>query len=165
MAMKTSKELWLAIALILAAIMFMVAVPLRWVNVGFLIGPYRLNHWATWIGTLYIAFAVPLYAVFKRRIPPKMKVLLRIHVYGNLLAFLLISIHFTSQLSRPTLPDLGTGLALSVVMSLLTATGFLHRFRILTSLKPQSNRFLHVSVAVSFYIIIGIHILHGVGII
>jgi hypothetical protein len=96
-----------------------------------------------------------------------MKALLRIHVYGNLLAFLLISIHFASQIARPAefFPDLGTGLALYVVMLLLTTTGFLQRFRIMPGLKLQSNRFFHVSVAVSFYILIGIHILHGVGII
>ena len=112
-----------------------------------------------------MAFAVLLFSTFKRRAPLKMKALLRIHVYGNLLAFLLISIHFASQISRPTLPDLGTGLALYIVMLLLTATGFLQRFRIVPGLKLQSNRFLHVSVAISFYILIGMHILHGVGII
>jgi hypothetical protein len=61
----------------------MVAVFFRWVNVGFLIGPYRFSHWAVWIGALYIAVAVPLYAMFKRRTSPKMKALLRVHVYGN----------------------------------------------------------------------------------
>jgi hypothetical protein len=165
--MKTDKELWLSIMLILATAVLMAATYFRWVNFGFSIGPYRFSHWVVWIGSLYVAFAVLLFSAFKRRAPVKMKALLRIHVYGNLLAFLLISIHFASQIARPAefFPDLGTGLALYVVMLLLTTTGFLQRFRIMPGLKLQSNRFFHVSVAVSFYILIGIHILHGVGII
>lgn len=163
--MKTNWEFLLASALIVATVVLAAGVFFRFVNLGFSVGPYRFTHWVSWIGALYIALAVPLFAIFKRRAPLKMKALLRVHVYGNLLAFLLISIHFAGQMSRSTPPDLGTGLALYVVMLLLTATGFLQRFRIVPSLKPQTNRFIHVSVALSFYIIIGIHILHGVGVI
>lgn len=163
--MKNSKELGIAVALLIATILLMAATYFRWVNLGFIIGPYRFNHWVGWIGALYIAFAVPVYAVFKRKKPQKFQTLLRIHMYGNLLAFLLISIHFTSQIIRPTLPDLGTGTALYFAMLLLTATGLLQRFKIIPGLKIQSNRFLHVSLAVSFYLVIGIHILHGIGII
>lgn len=163
--MKNSKELGLALALIIATAILMAATYFRWINLGFVVGPYRFTHWVGWIGALYIAVAVPAYAIFKRRKPQKMKGLLRMHVYGNLLAFLLISIHFASQMARPTLPDLGTGIALYTAMLLLAATGLLQRFRIIQGLKLQGNRFLHVSLAVSFYLVIGIHILHGIGII
>ena len=60
---------------------------------------------------------------------------------------------------------IGTSIALYIAMLILTATGLFQRFRIIPGLKLQGNRFLHVSLAVSFYLVIGIHILHGVGII
>jgi len=163
--LKVEKEFWLAMVLFLTTAVITVATYSRLVNFGFLLGPYRINHWASWIGSIYVALAVPFFSALKRRMPQKMKVLLRIHVYGNLMAFLLISIHFASQISRQPIPDLGTGIALYVVMLILTITGFLSRFRISTILKPQSNRSFHVCVAISFFIIIGIHILHGIGII
>jgi hypothetical protein len=86
-------------------------------------------------------------------------------VFGNLSAFILVSIHFSSQISRPAAfyPDLGTGLALFVSMILLVATGFSQRFGIVKNVKPQTNRVIHVGLALSFYIVIGIHILHGIG--
>lgn len=165
MIVNTEKEFWLAAALITATAVFTVVAYIRLVNFGFLYGPYRMNHWVSWIGSIYVAIAVPVFSVLRRRVPHKTKVLLRMHVYGNLTAFLLISIHFASQISRIPIPDLGTGIALYVVMLLLSVTGFLHRFGIKAILTPQNNRFFHISVAVSFYILVGIHILHGVGII
>ena len=134
---------------------------------GFVVGSYRFNHWLVWVGSLYIAFAVPIYYVLKRRYPIRTRQLLGFHVYGNLTAFVLISIHFSSQISRPAAfyPDLGTGTAMYLSMLLLVATGFSHRFGIVKSVKTQSQRFLHVSLALSFFLIIGIHILHGLNII
>jgi hypothetical protein len=159
-------DFWLSSLIIFVTVYFMVVIYLHWYNLGFFFGPFRLNHWLVWIGSLFIAFAVPAFALSKRRYPTKTKSLLRFHVFGNLLAFLLISLHFASQIGRPAafFPELGTGLALYVVMLLLTVTGFSHRFRTITRPKPQTTRFLHVSVALSFYIIIGIHILHGLGV-
>jgi len=162
---KTEKEFWLVTMLIVAVAVFAVVAYFRWLNFGFLLGPYRMNHWVSWIGSIYIALAVPVFSALRRRSPLKLRALLRIHVYGNLISFLLISIHFASQVSRQPIPDLGTGIALYVVMLILTITGFFNRFRISALVKPQNNRFLHVSVAISFFIIIGIHILHGIGII
>ena len=163
--MKLEKEFWLAVVLFLAAAVITIATYSRMVSFGFLLGPYRVNHWVSWKGSIYIALAVPAFSTLKRRMPQKTKLLLRIHVYGNLMAFLLISIHFASQTSRQPIPDLGTGIALYIVVLILAVTGFLHRFRISGLLSPQNNRSLHVSVAISFFIIIGIHILHGIGII
>ena len=158
-------ELAFAILLIIVAAYFVVATYVDWHDFGFVIGSYRFNHWLVFIGSLYIAFAVPVYAILKRRYPFRTKQLLGVHVFGNLLAFVLVSIHFASQISRPAAfyPDLGTGLALYFSMLLLTATGFSHRFGIIKKANPQSQRFLHVSSAMSLYIIIGIHILQGLG--
>jgi len=49
----------------------MVAAYYRWVNLGVVLGPFRLNHWLTWMGTLYVAFAVPTFVISKRRYPVK----------------------------------------------------------------------------------------------
>jgi hypothetical protein len=135
--------------------------------IGFYVGPFRLSHWLVWIGTLYIAFTVPIIALLKQRYPTHYMTLFRIHVFGNLIAFLLISLHFLAQISRPTavFPQLGTGLALYVDMILLVGTGFTHRFELIPQIKSQTRKFIHVGLAFSFYIIIVIHILHGLNII
>ena len=166
--MKTLKslEFWAALSIIIVTVCLMVADNLDWINFGFFLGQFRANHWFVWIGTLYIAFAVPIIAMAKRRYPSKFITLSRAHVFGNLLAFLLISLHFAGQIDRPAAfyPELGTGLALYLIMILLVATGFTHRFQLVPSVKPQTRKFVHIGLTFSFYIIIGIHILHGLGI-
>jgi len=139
---------------------------LRLIHFGFFVGPFRLNHWFVWIGTVYVALAVPVIAVLKRKRPNTYKTLIRVHVFGNLLAFLLISIHFAGQIGRPAAfyPNLGTGLVLYIAMIILVGTGVLQRFHLVPSIKPQTYRFLHTSSAVTFYLVIGVHILHGLGI-
>lgn len=78
-----------------------------------------------------------------------------------------ISMHFFQQISRPPqfYPDLGTGVALFVVILILVTSGFLHRFQLLRSAVPHQNRFLHVSVTTAFYIVIIIHVLQGIRVI
>jgi hypothetical protein len=86
---------------------------------------YPLIHWIGWIGAVYIALTVPIYPIVKRRYPKYTRKVLNFHVVGNLLAVLLVSIHFTQQLTRPpsNYPDLGTGIILYVSVILLVATG------------------------------------------
>ena len=160
-----SVEFWAALSTIIVSIILMIADGLKWIHFGFFVGPFRLNHWFVWIGTLYIAFIVPIIATSKKRYPSKFLALFRLHVFGNLLAFLLISLHFSGQINRPAefYPDLGTGLTLYIVMILLVATGFTHRFQLIPQIKSQTRRFLHIGLSFSFYIIIVIHILHGLG--
>lgn len=158
-------EFWAALSILMVTAFLMVADNLKWIHFGFLVGPFRVNHWFVWIGTLYAAFAVPLIAIMKKRSPGKFNTLFRIHVFGNLLAFLLVSLHFAGQISRPSTayPQLGTGLALYIIMILLVGTGFTHRFQLIPQIKSQTRKFVHVGLTFSFYIIIGIHILHGLG--
>lgn len=167
MSVLKSKEFWAASSIIIAAIILMIADNLQWIHFGFIVGPFRANHWFVWIGTLYIAIIVPTIAVLKKRKPNKYMTLFRIHVFGNLLAFLLISLHFAGQISRPptAYPNLGTGLALYVIMVLLVATGFTHRFQLIPQIKSTTRKFIHVALSFSFYIIIIIHILHGLSLI
>jgi hypothetical protein len=161
------KDLWIATAILVITIAAMFAIILDFVSIGFFVGPFRLNHWFVWIGTIYIAFAVPVIARIKKRRPQQYGLLVKAHIFGNLLAFMLISLHFASQISRPTeaYPDLGTGLVLYAAMILLVGTGFLQSYRLTPSVKPGSYRFLHMGAAFAFYLIIIVHILHGLAII
>jgi len=119
-----------------------------------------------------IAFYTPIYYILKRRNPKLLKTLIKIHVFGNLTAVMLISIHYAQQMGRPAqfYPELGTGLALYIVMFILVATGFLHRFGVLNKLGiyriilPHQNRFLHIAITLTFYIVIIFHALRNIGI-
>jgi len=163
--MRVLKDLdfWSAFVIILVTIYFMVATYLRWFQLNFFVGPFRFTHWLVWIGTLYVAFATPAYYVLKRLYLRRLVIFIKIHMFGNLFAFMLVSVHFAQQIGRPPqfYPDLGTGLALYVVMLVLVGSGFLHRFRIIRRVRPHLNRFLHVSVTISFYLIIIVHLLQG----
>ncbi len=156
-------EFWASLSIIVAAVFLIIADHQLWIHFGYFIGPLRANHWFVWIGTLYIAFTVPIIAVLKLRLPGRFKAFFRVHVFGNLLAFLLVSLHFAGQIDRPAAfyPQLGTGLALYVVMVLLVATGFTHGFQLIPQIKSQTRKFVHVGLTFSFYIVIVIHILHG----
>jgi len=124
-------ERWVAASIIILTALVMIAYYNRWFSFAAQVGPFRIIHYIAFAGTLYVAFGVILFAVFRRRNLQKYNSLLRLHGLGNLLAFLLISMHFAGQVGRPAnfYPTFGTGLAFA------------------------------------FYIIIIVHILHGLNII
>ncbi len=165
MRISREKDLWAIASIIPATAVLMIAEILRWIRFGFLVGPFRFTHWFTLIGTIYIAFAVPTIAFSKKRFPKRHRSLYKVHIFGNLLAFLLISLHFAGQISRPaeSYPEFGTGLVLYLAMVLLVGTGILQRTNLLSSIKPQTYRFLHTGSAVVFYLTIVVHMLHGLG--
>jgi len=166
------RNFWIAIGIILITTCLSIATFLRWFRLRFQVGPFYFTHWLGWIGSLFIAFYTPTYYILKRRNPRHVKTLIKIHVFGNLLAVMLISIHYAQQMGRPAqfYPELGTGLTLYIVMFLLVATGFLHRFGILDRLRryrvflPHQNRFLHIAITTTFYIVIIVHALRNMGI-
>ena len=144
----------------------MIAYYNRWFSFAARVGPFRIIHYLAFAGTLFIAFGVILFTVLKRRNPNKYKMLLRMHSIGNLFAFLLISLHFAGQLNRPPpLPEFGTGLTLYIGMASLVATGLVFKFSLFRKLSPATNRLVHAGLAIAFYLIIGVHILHGLNII
>ena len=160
------KYVSLIIALLIVGItlFLMVGVYFRIFKFHILYEEFYYHHWFTWIGTAYIAFATPLYYLLKRRYPNRFKTFLYIHVFGNLLAFMLISIHFTQEASRSNIV-LGTGIVLYAVIITLVSTGFLLRFSSSKKFWGKSIRYIHTAVTLSFYLIIIVHILHGVNII
>jgi protein-S-isoprenylcysteine O-methyltransferase Ste14 len=152
----------LALLIVIVTVILMVSVYTRFLQLHILIEEFYIHHWLSWTGTLFIAFFTPAYYLAKRRAPSKLRTLLKVHVFGNLIAVMFVSIHFTQQISRPpqAFPQLGTGIVLYAAMILLVLTGFFLRFR-----PVRYSRFWHTSVAVSFYLIIVVHVLHGLGII
>ena len=117
-------------------------------------------HWIGWIGTLYLAFATPFYPIIKRKYPLHLSKILNIHVLGNLLGVLVVSIHFANHVTRPAsaYPDLGTGIVLYAAMLLLLTTGFLMVSGLGRKFIKQM-RFLHPAYAITFYTVIVMHIL------
>ena len=133
-------EFLLALLTVIVAGSFMVAAYLHWINVSFLVGPLRFSHWLAIIGTTYIAIDTPAFVVLKRYYPEKFKGLLRYHIFGNLLFFSLISIHFASQLGRPLAyyPTLGTGLAIYIALLLEVTSGFARKIPFNKANRPQN---------------------------
>ena len=166
--MKYSKdfEFWLVTLIILLTIAISVAIYVGFVDLLFFVGPYLFGHWLAWIGTFLIVILSPLYYVLKRRYLQKFQSLLKIHVFGSLVSFFLITVHFMVQVTRPPefYPDLNTGIILQAVMVILVISGFLHRFKLIKSIRPHLNRFLHISITLSFYLVIGVHTLQGLAI-
>jgi len=163
---RKSSQFYIAIMLVLAIIILSVGNYLRWWNLHFYVGPLNFHHWLSFIGAGYIAVFTPTYAIAKRRSPGRFGTLLNIHVFGNIIAFLLISIHFTQQIGRPAqfAPTLGTGLTLYIIVAIMVVTGFVQRFQFAGRFL-RSWRFVHVSLSLSFYIVVVIHILHNLGVI
>ena len=166
MGFRRSANFWVILSLIILSII------IAWANYAGLlqlhdrVGPFFIHHWFSLTGSFYIALFTPIYYVMKRRNPRKTGTLLKLHTYGNVVSFGLISIHFAQQISRPAqfFPSLQTGLALYPIVTLLVASGFLMRFRVI-SLPHNSLRFLHVSLTTAFYFTIWVHILHGLDLI
>jgi len=76
---------------------------------------------------------------------------------------MLVSIHYFQITPH------GTGEALFITVSILVVTGFFSRFQILKKIgkynliKPHINKFIHISVTSTFYIVIIIHIIQHIG--
>lgn len=160
-------EFWVSIITLLLIVILMFAYYDHWFSFAARIGPFRVIHYVAFAGTLYIAFGVISFAALKRWKSNRYKILLKVHTLGNLFAFLLISIHFAGQVGRPAnfYPVFGTGLALYIGMVALVVTGLALRFSLFRHFSSTSNHFIHAGLAIAFYLIIGIHILHGLNII
>ncbi|MDG6221785.1 MAG: hypothetical protein QCH99_00800 [Candidatus Bathyarchaeota archaeon] len=153
---------YVSLLLLFVTVFMMFAVYFDWIGLHIAIGPYFIHHWLSWIGSTFIAVFTPIYYWMKRNKPSSLKNLLRIHIFGNLIAFLFVSIHFTQQISRPPqfYPPLGTGVVLYPTMLLLVATGFITRF--VSYKNKKALLFLHKAITLTFYLTIIIHILHGI---
>ena len=167
-----NKSFLAASILLIITFFIIIFILVDWVDTGFFVGPLRFSHWMVLIGSFFVAVYTPMFYFLKRRYPKRLKYLLNVHVFGFLISFLFISIHFAGQMGRPQqfYPEIGEGIALIIIMVLLVATGFIHRFQIIPKkagkyYKPHFNRYYHVSITTAFYIVIIVHILVNIGVI
>jgi len=156
----TVASLITTVIIVVVALIFLRVWRIPFFQVEFLGISHSAVHWIGWAGALYIAFATPIYPIIKRKYSNLTTKTLSIHVAGNLLAVLLVSIHFAHQVTRPltAYPDLGTGIVLYVAMIMLSATGLVLVSGIGQKFSKQI-RFLHPALALTFYITITMHII------
>lgn len=163
--LSSDRRFLLALAIIIAIIVISIGTYQRWWSLRILVEPFYLGHWLGIIGAGWIAVFTPIYVYLKRKSPRRFQTVTKIHVFGNLGAFLLISMHFWQQLGRPAdfAPDLGTGLSLYIVITAMVVSGLILRFKLVRS-SPQTWRAIHVGLSVSFYIVLIIHVLRNIGV-
>ena len=161
-----SRQFWMASLLLLIIIVIGVGNQLRWWDWRMLIGPITLTHFLVVIGAGYLVIVTPVYSYLKRHTQGFSPKMLALHVFGNLLAFLLITIHYTQQTGRPAEFKAvhSTGLILYIFLVIMVLTGFLSRFRIMRSMM-RLWRFIHVSLVLSICIVLVFHVLQYFGIV
>jgi hypothetical protein len=161
-----NRYLLISVLIIVGTIVLSVGTYNRWWDLRLDIGPTYLSHLLAWIGFGFIAIYTPIFSYAKRRTQSGYALLLNIHNVGNLVAFMLISMHFTQQVGRPAefYPNLGTGLALYISVCLMVVTGFLMRFKLGKQLS-KTWRFIHTSFVLPFYILTVVHALQNTGVI
>ena len=161
-----SSEFWLTLILLLITVIFSAVAYVSWFSLTFFVGSLFFVHWLGLAATVFVAALVPIYYVLKRKRPQNFKALLRLHVFGNLFSFLLISIHFAQNTGRLSAfyPKLGEGFVLFLVLSIIVATGMLERFGARTKL-VRYTRFVHSYTVALFYFVVIVHVLQGFNII
>ena len=155
-------QFWLASVLLVITAVISVGNFERWWDWYFDLGYFSFTHWLVWFGAGYIAAFTPLYLYLKRSHKGNLGLLMKVHVFGNLIAFALISIHFTQQAGRPAQfpPVHSTGLILYIFTGAMVVTGFMQRFQLAGRLRT-TWRFVHASLSLSFYIVIVVHVLQS----
>ncbi len=164
--MKRSSEFWLSMIVLFLTVIISVVAFVSWYELLFFVGSLFFVHWIGLAATIFVAVFVPVYYVLKRNKPRKIKTLLRIHVFGNLLGFLLVSVHFSQNVGRLAglYPRLSDGFVLFLVMTVIVATGVIERFAGKPKLVRYTKPVHRYSVAV-FYLIVIVHTLQGFNII
>jgi hypothetical protein len=155
-------EFGLTLILLLITAILSILAYIMWYRLTFFMGSYLFIHWLGLVATIFIAVATPLHYILKRRRPQNSKTILKIHVFGNLFAFLLISLHFSQNLGRLSgaLQRLGTGFVLYLLLSFIVATGILERYK--TSGKLMRYvKIIHKYAVVMLYLVITLHVLEG----
>ncbi|MFO8192733.1 MAG: hypothetical protein R6U08_08215 [Bacillota bacterium] len=155
----------LTIGLLIIIILASAGTYLRIWDINFLIGPFYLHHWVGIIGGTYLLISAAIYAYIKRNLKVKKGTILQVHIAGNLLAVLLISIHFAQHMGRPPefAPDYGTGLASFLLLLFILIAGIFMRFGI-PPRKHESWHLIHVGFALSLFIVFIVHALKNFGI-
>ena len=159
-------EFWLTMILLLTVTMSSIAAYVFWYKLTFFVGSYLFIHWLSIVATAFIAVSAPIHYILKRKRPQNSKVLLKIHTFGNLLAFWLISIHFAQNVGRlaGALQRLGIGFALYPVLVVTVATGIVDRYQAHGKFSKYI-KLIHKYVVILVYLLIVLHVLEGFNVI
>jgi hypothetical protein len=161
-----SLEFWLTFTILCVTVTASILAYIFWYNLLFFVGPYLFIHWLGITATTFIIFSTPIYYVLKRKKPQNSKFILRIHVFGNLMAFLLISLHFAQNVGRLAgAPErLGNGVLLYWVLFFIMLTGIIEKFPTNRKL-AKFSRITHRYSVILLYLAVLIHVLDGLNII
>ena len=158
----SNSEFFASLLVLFITIIFSAVAYFRWYSLSFFVGSFFFVHWLGLAATVFIVVLVPVYYILKRRRPQNIKMLLRLHVFGNLFSFLLVSIHFSQNTGRISgfYPRLEDGFILFLVLSLIVITGVLERFRVSQKLVKYTKP-IHRYAVLVFFLIMTIHVLQG----
>jgi len=149
-------DLWGALVIILFTVLLSSLIIVDRSSFSLSVGSDLFIHWAAWIGGLWIALFTPIYYFLKHHRSLRIKAWVTMHMFGNLFAFMLISVHFWYWITFVSF--MGTGFALFVATLTLVISGIFYRFNLMQRPKKYI-RFIHVSMTTAFYLILAIHIL------
>lgn len=166
MKRKTKTQLWASLTLLAIAAVFSVVAFFQWYSLSFFVGSLFFVHWLGIAATLFIATLIPVYYVLKRKRPRTTKTMLKVHVFGNLLSFMLVSVHFAQNTGRLSgfYLRLNLGFVLFLVLAIIVATGMIERFGHKPKL-AQYTRPIHRYTVAVFYLVAVIHTLQGFNVI
>lgn len=133
-----------------------------WYNLIFFIGSYFFIHWLGLFAAIFIVISIPLYYLIKWVKPQNFKLFMKIHVLGNLFAFMIVSIHFAQNFGRlaGALYRLNDGFLLYLLLILIVGTGINDRYKISQKLL-RYTKFIHKYSVIILFLIMTIHILEG----
>ena len=157
-----NSDFWASLLVLLVTVILSVVAYVNWFSLSFFVGDLFFVHWLGLAATVFIAALVPVYYVLKRKSPKNIRTLLRLHVFGNLLSFLLVSIHFAQNTGRISgfYPRLEDGFILFLVLSLIVITGVLERFRVRPKLVKYTKP-IHRYAVLIFFLVMTVHVLQG----
>jgi hypothetical protein len=144
-----------AVGLVLAVLSYLGLIPL-----GYKLGPYWLNHWLGWLSMGFIVIYVPIFVILKKRKPKIYQKLMKVHEVGFIVAFMLVSLHIGSQIRRVFPPEIGTGIVAYLSLLALVVTGIMRKNQILAT-RMVTLRFVHLSMVVSFFLVIVFHVIRA----
>ena len=162
--MTKKSELWASVIILLAATVLSVVAFVDWYSFSFFVGELFFVHWLGIAATVFIAVMIPVYYVLKRKRPRTLKTILKVHVFGNLLSFMLVAIHFAQNTGRLSgeFTRLNFGFVLFLVLAVIVVTGMLERFG---HKLARRTRPIHRYLVALFYIVAVVHALQGFNII
>jgi hypothetical protein len=153
-------SIWLSFAAVAIGLALAVLSYLGLIPLGYKLGPYWLNHWLGWLSMGFIIIYVPIFVILRKRNPKIYQRLMEVHEIGFIVAFMLVSLHIGSQIRRVFPPEIGTGIAAYISLLALVVTGIMRKNQMLAT-RMTTLRFIHLSMAVSFFLVIVLHVIRA----